>query len=144
MATKQAQNKTQAESSRSVEDFLNAVENEQRRTDALAVLEIMHECTGFPAQMWGTSIVGFGTYHYKYESGREGDMPIVGFSPRKQDLTLYLVPYYENRPAFVAALERLGKHKTGKACLYLKKLSDVDESVLRELISMSVQALNKS
>ncbi len=124
MAAGKAQNKTQLEPKHKVKDFVSAVESEQRRDDAFALLEIMRECTSLEPQMWGTSIVGFGTYHYKYESGGEGDMPVVGFSPRKQDLTLYLVPYYENRPAFADALKRLGKHKTGKAC-YTSKSSRI-------------------
>jgi hypothetical protein len=138
---KQAENKTQPNSN-SVVDFLNAVESEQKRADAFAVLELMRSCTGCEPVMWGESIVGFGLHKYEYKSGREGIMPIICFSPRKQDLTLYLSPYeYENEPAFANALQRLGKHKTGKVCLYLKKLSDVDMAVLKELIVLSVQNL---
>jgi hypothetical protein len=135
------ENKTQP-TSNSVPDFLNAVENAQKRADAFAVLELMRFCTGFEPVMWGANIVGFGAHKYVYKTGREGIMPVICFSPRKQDLTLYLTPYdYENEPAFADALQRLGKHKTGKVCLYLKKLADVDMAVLQEIIVLSVQYL---
>ena len=97
----------------------------------------MAEVTGEPAQMWGASIVGFGTYHYRYDSGHEGDAPLVGFSPRKTQLVIYLVGGYEER--YQAALARLGPHKTGKGCLYLKRLADVDRDALRELIDRTVR-----
>lgn len=130
-----AKNKT-IENDGDVLDFLNSVENEQRKTDALHVLKIMEELTGVEPKMWGSSIVGFDTYHYKYESGREGDFMITGFSPRKTSLTLYIMPGFER---FDELMQKLGKYKTGKSCLYVKKLSDVDENVLRELISESVK-----
>jgi hypothetical protein len=119
----------------SVEDFLNAVENERRRSDGFRVLEIMRQLSGEEPAMWGPSIVGFGSYTYKYASGRSGDWPVVGFSPRKRNLTLYIMDGFEG---YEELLARLGKHKTGKACLYINKLADVDEEVLRELIVQSI------
>ena len=116
--------------------FLESVENEQRRNDALAVLKMMKEITEVEPKMWGGAIVGFDTYHYKYDSGREGDFMITGFSPRKQALTLYIMPGFER---FDELMQKLGKYKTGKSCLYVKKLSDVDEHTLRELIAESVK-----
>lgn len=118
----------------SVMDFLQSVENEQRRTDSLRLLEIMTEVTGEEPVMWGPSIVGFGSYHYTYESGREADWMLTGFSPRKQALTAYIMAGFDRYDDLMA---RLGKYTTGKSCLYLKKLDDVDESILRELISAS-------
>jgi hypothetical protein len=129
-----AQNKTQ-KTDQDVREFLNTVEHDQRREDSLKVLEMMEKLTGMKAEMWGTSIVGFGDYHYKYESGREGDFFKVGFSPRKTSLTLYIMPGFGRYPEL---MERLGKYKTGKSCLYVKKLEDVDEEVLKELIVESV------
>jgi hypothetical protein len=121
----------------SVDDFLAAVPDERRRADAQRLCAILREVTGAPAVMWGQSIVGFGSYRYTYESGRTGDWPLVGFSPRKQHLVVYLVGGFEERHASVLA--RLGRHKTGKGCLYLKRLDDVDEGALRELIDRSVR-----
>lgn len=129
-----AENKTQLNDA-SVEAFLHAVEPEQKRNDALAILQLMQEVTGEVPKMWGTSIVGFGTYHYKYESGREGDSLIVGFSPRKQNLTLYIMPGFKH---YEDLLSRLGKHSTGKACLYVNKLKEINLDVLRELVAKSV------
>lgn len=134
-----AKNKT-TENTGNVFDFLQSVENEQRRKDSLTVLEIMKEITGVEPKMWGTSIVGFDTYHYKYESGREGDFMIVGFSPRKTSLTLYIMPGFER---FDELMQKLGKFKTGKSCLYVKKLEDVDEKVLRALINDSVKYMRE-
>ena len=125
-----AENKTRP-TDQSVLDFLDGVENQTRRSDGLALLEIMGEITGEDAVLWGSSIVGFGSYHYRYESGREGDMPLIGFSPRKQSMTLYIVPGFDDYDDLLA---RLGKHKIGKSCLYVNKLADVDETVLRRLI----------
>jgi hypothetical protein len=121
--------------------FLNAVEPEKKRDDALVLLELMEEVTGEQATMWGTSIVGFGSYHYKYDSGREGDMPLVGYSPRKQNLTLYIMPGFD---AYDDLLNQLGKHSTGKSCLYIKKVEDVDMEVLRELVTQSYQHMKES
>jgi hypothetical protein len=120
----------------SVEDFLNAVEIETKRLDSFAILELMKQETGDEPIMWGESIVGFGTYKYKYASGREGEWPITGFSPRKQNLTLYIMSGFEE---YDDLLKKLGKHTTGKSCLYIKKLEDVDQDVLRELVSKSVE-----
>jgi len=116
--------------------FLNSVENEQRKKDSFIVLEMMKELTGKEPKMWGDSIVGFDSYHYVYASGREGDWMKIGFSPRKQALTLYLKAGYEER--IPELLERLGKHKTGKGCLYIKKMEDVETDVLREMIVESL------
>ncbi len=125
-----------------VEAFLNAVDNEQRKADAFTILKLMKEVTGYPPKMWGGSIVGFGSYHYKYESGREGDWPLTGFSPRKQSLTLYLMSGFDHHQKL---MDKLGKYKTGKSCLYIKKLEDVDMKVLTELIRQSVADVdNKS
>ena len=120
-----------------VDAFLASVPDERRRADAVAVCKLMAEVTGEPAQMWGASIVGFGTYHYRYDSGHEGDAALVGFSPRKTQLVIYLVGGYEERRQ--AALARLGPHKAGKGCLYLKRLADVDRDALRELIDRTVR-----
>lgn len=120
----------------SVEEFLNSVEDDKKREDSFKILQIMEEITGAKGQMWGDSIVGFGTYKYKYKSGREIEWMQAGFSPRKQNLTLYIMSGFRNYDGY---LSKLGKHKTGKSCLYIKKLDDVDESVLKEMISESVK-----
>ena len=120
----------------SVDAFLRGVEDPGRRADCRALLEVMREATGEEPRMWGPSIVGFGSYHYVYESGREGDWFLSGFSPRKRDLTVYVMSGFKR---YEALMERLGKHRTGKSCLYLKRLSDVDLDVLRELVTGSVE-----
>ena len=120
----------------SVTQFLEAVENEDGRSDSYEVLKIMEEITGEPAKMWGATIVGFGSYHYVYASGKEGDWMVTGFSPRKQALTLHIMAGFDRYDELMA---QLGKFTTGKSCLYLKRLSDVDESVLRELITASCE-----
>ena len=125
----------------SVEEFLNAVEHEQKRKDAFAILALMQEATGEEPQMWGASIVGFGSYRYKYGSGRTGEWMLVGFSPRKQNLTLYIMPGFEQ---YKALLDKLGKHRTGKACLYINKLADVDQNVLKELVIQSVAHMKET
>ncbi|MCB0522377.1 MAG: DUF1801 domain-containing protein [Lewinellaceae bacterium] len=130
-----AENKTQP-TKVSVESFLNSIEDETKRNDSFTLRQIMQDITGEPAVMWGPSIVGFGTYHYKYESGREGDFMIVGFSPRKQNLTLYIMPGFAR---YDELMQKLGKYKTGKSCLYLKRLEDVDLEVLKQLIGESVK-----
>lgn len=130
-----SENKTRP-TDQSVLDFLNSVDHKTRRADGLALLEMMEEVTGEEAVMWGSSIVGFGSYHYQYESGREGDMPLVGFSPRKQSMTVYIMPGFDD---YEAQLAELGKHKIGKSCLYINKLADVDENVLRRLIASSYE-----
>jgi hypothetical protein len=120
-------------------EFIDKVENEQRRKDGHELVSLMKKVTGKPAKMWGPSIVGFGQYHYKYASGHEGDMPITGFSPRKQSLVLYLGPGLEDKKL----LSKLGKHKVGKGCLYINKLDDVDRDLLRELVTKSVEKMRK-
>ena len=124
----------------SVEAFLNRIPDERKRRDAFTVLDIMRKATKAEPQMWGSSIVGFGTYHYKYASGREGDWPLTGFSPRKQNLTLYIMGGFEQHDEL---LKSLGKYKTGKACLYVNQLDDVDLPTLRKLVKQSVQHMIK-
>jgi hypothetical protein len=119
----------------SVDAFLDGVADERKRADAARLVELMRDATGEPPVLWGGSIVGFGSYHYRYASGHEGDAPLVGFSPRARAFTLYLSC---DLGEFPDELSRLGKHKTGKGCLYVTRLSDVDEAVLRELIDTSV------
>ncbi len=135
-----AQNKT-VRNDGDVLAYLESVQNKRRREDSLVVLKIMEEVTGEPAEMWGTSIVGFGSYHYKYESGREGDFMIAGFAPRKQALTLYIMGGHERHEALYA---KLGKYRTGRSCLYINKLDDVDLDVLREIISASVDYMRRT
>ncbi|MXY54637.1 MAG: DUF1801 domain-containing protein [Gammaproteobacteria bacterium] len=129
--------KTQVNDS-SVEDFLAAVPNARRREDSGRVLDLMREVTGEPARMWGDSIVGFGTYHYRYKSGREGDWPRTGFSPRKQYLAIYIMPGFAE---YETLLSRLGKHRTSVSCLYINKLADVDMDVLREIVAGSYREM---
>ncbi len=123
----------------SVEAFLNSVENKKRRQDSFVVLEMMKEITGAEPQMWGESIIGFGSYHYKYQSGREGDWFVAGFSPRKQSLTLYIMAGFSR---YDELLSKLGKYKHGKSCLYVNKLEDVDMNILRELVTQSVKYIS--
>lgn len=130
-----SENKTRP-TDQNVIDFLTSVDHQTRREDAFTVLKMMEEITGEDAVMWGSSIVGFGSSHYKYESGREGDMPLIGFSPRKQSMTLYIMSGFDNEEELLASL---GKHKIGKACLYVNKLADVDEGVLRQMIKRSYE-----
>lgn len=125
----------------SVLDFLNAVEDDKKREDSFKLLEMMKEITGESPKMWGPSIVGFGSYHYKYDSGREGDWFVAGFSPRKQSLTLYIMSGFRRYDELLA---KLGKHTHGKSCLYIKKLEDVDMSVLKEMVAQSVKYVSKS
>lgn len=122
----------------SVEDFLNALENEKKRADSWKILELIEAVTGEEPKMWGPSIVGFGSYSYRYESGRTGDWFLAGFSPRKQNLTLYIMAGFEG---YEQILERLGKFKTGKSCLYIKHYEDVDEDALKELVQASTEHL---
>lgn len=124
-----------------VTDFLNRVEDEQKRKDCYVIKTLMEELTGEPAKMWGDSIVGFGSYHYKYASGREGDWMLTAFSPRKQNLTLYIMSGFSK---YDDLLNNLGKHKTGKSCLYIKRLSDIDMEVLKELIGLSIKHVRAS
>lgn len=124
----------------SVTAFLNALDDPRQRADARKLSTMMRAATGARAKMWGTSIVGFGSYHYKYASGREGDWPLVGYSPRKQNLSLYIMPGFDR---FEGLLKRLGRFKTGKSCLYIKRLTDVDEEVLDRLIRESVDYMRE-
>ncbi len=119
----------------SVEEFISGVDDEGKRDDCRVVIDMMRDVTGEEPAMWGPSIVGFGSYHYKYASGREGDWMKTGFSPRKQALTLYIMSGFSDYDALLA---KLGKYKTGKSCLYVKSLADVDLEVLRELVEKSV------
>lgn len=119
----------------SVNAFINAIDDERKREDARAVAAMMAEVTGASPKMWGSSIVGFGSYHYRYASGREGDFMETGFSPRKRALTLYIMAGFSD---YEGLLARLGKFSIGKSCLYIKRLADVDETVLRELVERSV------
>jgi len=134
-----SENKTQPTNA-DVHEFLNAIEHQQRREDSFVVLELMQTLTNCKLVMWGDSIVGFGEYTYKYASGRTGDWFITGFSPRKQSLSLYLMYGFDKVQHL---LDKLGKHKTGKGCLYINKLSDVDMHVLGQLITATVQAHQK-
>jgi hypothetical protein len=131
-----AQNQTQP-TKLSVAAFIDALTDETRKADAKVLVKLMQSATGEKPAMWGPSIIGFGSRHYKYESGREGDTPIVGFSPRKAATVLYSTIGFSGSDAFLA---RLGKHSTGKGCLYIKKLADVDQKVLAEMVVKSVAA----
>jgi hypothetical protein len=135
-----AKNKTN-ETERNVADFINAfvADDETKRKDAFELVKIMQETTGFEAKMWGPSIIGFGTYHYKYASGHEGDAPLAGFSPRKGAISLY-VALAEEREEL---LTKLGKHKPSKGCIYIKKLADIDVEILKKMVVLSVKNLNK-
>lgn len=124
----------------SVESFLDGVDHPVRRADGLVLNDLFKEVTGWEPRMWGPTIVGFGEYHYKYASGREGDSLATGFSPRKTSLSLYIMPGYQD---YGALLDRLGKHKIGKACVYINKLADVDLGVVRELIRTGLDDLGK-
>ena len=124
-----------------VTKFLNTVEDEVKRKDCFDIIEMMKEAAGEPPKMWGTSIIGFGKYHYKYDSGHEGDMCVMGLSPRKQNIALYIpggIHKYDD------LLEKLGKHKTGKGCLYINSLQKVNVDVLKEIINKSMKAAGKS
>ena len=123
-----------------VADFLNRIPDEQIREDCFAVLELMKQVTKCEPRMWGTSIVGFGSYHYKYASGAEGDWPITGFSPRKQNLTLYIGSGF---PKYAELMENLGKHTSSKSCLYIKRLSDIDMSTLKKIVQESFKHKKK-
>jgi len=120
----------------SVTHFLNAIQDEKRKQDSYAVLDLMKEITGEPPVLWGSSIIGFGTYHYQYASGREGDWMLTGFSPRKQNLTIYIMSGFEK---YDSLLQDLGQFKTGVSCLYIKRLDDIDRDVFKKLIQESVQ-----
>jgi hypothetical protein len=134
-----AQNKT-TETENSVTDFVNAVQDETKRKDSFELIKIMQEVTGFEPKMWGPSIIGFGSYHYIYESGREGDAPLVGFSPRKAAISLYAYIPSEKREELLA---KFGKHTAAKGCIYIKKIADIDVEILKKITAASVEYLNK-
>lgn len=125
----------------SVEKYLKGINDPVKRQDSLTVLKLMTEITGQKPKMWGTSLIGFGSYHYKYASGQEGDWPILGFSPRKQNLTLYVLNGAAGEDEL---LQKLGKHSTGKSCLYIKRLDDVDLPTLKKLIKQSYKSKMKA
>ena len=124
----------------SVSAFIENVEDERKREDCRMLMKIMCQITGSQAAMWGSSIVGFGSYHYRYASGREGDFFLTGFSPRKQNLTVYVMPGFSQ---YDSLMQKLGKHKVGKSCLYMKKLEDIDIRILTRLIDESVQEMRR-
>ncbi|SHM33841.1 DUF1801 domain-containing protein [Flavobacterium chilense] len=134
-----AKNKT-TETESSVTDFINKIEDDAKKSDAFELVNIMQKATGFDSKMWGPSIIGFGSYHYKYDSGHEGDAPLAAFSPRKAAISLYLSLSPENREEL---LSQLGKHKSSKGCIYVKKIADIDVEILKKLIVLSVENLNK-
>jgi hypothetical protein len=125
---------------RSVERFLNSIADEKMRRDCFTIMNLMKEITGSEPKMWGDSIIGFGTYHYVYESGREGDWFLTGFSPRKQNLTLYIMSGFEE---YDVLMKNLGTYKTGKSCLYIKMLENIQMTILRKLIKKSIDHLRK-
>ena len=132
-------NKTVATDAK-VADYIAAIAKDDRRADCETLHAMMERLSGEPAKMWGSAIVGYGTYHYVYDSGREGDFMRVGFSSRAQSISVYLMPGYED---FQDELARLGKHKTGKSCLYIKRMSDIDETVLEEMIAKSLRIMDE-
>lgn len=134
-----AENKTR-QTKASVDKFISAINEKNIREDCYTIIKLMQSVTKEEPKMWGPSIIGFGSYHYKYASGREGNMCITGFSPRKQNLTIYLMPGFEKQKA---QLEKLGKLKTSKTCLYIKSLKDVEVKVLKEMINRSVNEMKK-
>jgi len=124
----------------SVADFIAAVDDERKRDEARELVAMMERITGEPATMWGPSIIGFGRYHYRYDSGHEGDAPIAGFSPRKAAHSIYIMTGF---PRYEGLMARLGKHTMGKVCLYVKKLDDIDRTVLEELVTLSVKHMRE-
>ena len=120
-------------------EYIKQVDDERKRKDSAELIALMKKVTGKPPKMWGPSIIGFGTYHYKYDSGREGDVCLTGFSPRKPSLVLYIGPVLEDKKL----MARLGAYKVGKGCLYIKKLDDIDREVLKELVVKSVAEMRK-
>lgn len=129
------------ETENSVIEFIENVDQPKKREDAYRLLDIFSETTDYPAKMWGPSIIGFGSYHYKYATGHEGDAPLVGFSPRKAKISLY---FATGDTAREALLEQLGKHTAGKGCVYINKVADINEDILKELIQQSVQFLKET
>lgn len=138
MATKNKTTQTKV----NVTDFINSfVEQEQKKLDSFRLIELMQEWSGFEPQMWGPTIIGFGSYHYKYASGHEGDAPIIGFSPRKAEFSLYV---HTPGPETDKLLEKLGKYKIAKACIYFKKLADLDLDVLKKLSKATIKYINEN
>ena len=135
-----AENKTKA-TKQSPTAFINSIEDTQKRADAKKVAAMMRKATGARATMWGSSMVGFGHYHYKYASGKDGDFMLTGFAPRKQALTIYIMTGFDG---FKSLMEKLGKYKTGKSCLYIKRLTDIDTKILERLIVDSVKVMRKN
>ncbi|MFC5649547.1 DUF1801 domain-containing protein [Paenibacillus solisilvae] len=129
------------ETDNSVIEFIDNVDNQKKREDAYKLLDIFTETTGCPAKMWGPSIIGFGSYHYRYDSGHEGVAPLVGFSPRKAKISLYFATGDTERDAL---LQNFGKHTSGKACVYINKIADIDVEVLKAMISQSIKFLNET
>ncbi|WP_060210105.1 DUF1801 domain-containing protein [Sporosarcina koreensis] len=129
------------ETDTSVIEFIEAVDNPKKREDAYRLLDIFTETSGYEAKMWGPSIIGFGSYHYVYKTGHEGDAPLVGFSPRKAKVSLYFAPGDDEREVLLA---KFGKHTTGKACVYINKVNDIDIDVLQQLIKQSITFLKKT
>ena len=134
-----AKNKT-TETQNSIIDFINTVEDLTKRNDSFELVKLMQEQTGYEPKMWGPGIIGFGSYYYKYASGHEGDAPLVGFSPRKDAISLYLYSSFESKEEL---LSKFGKHKAGKGCIYIKKIADIDVGILKKMISHSVENLKK-
>lgn len=134
-----AKNKT-VPTDESVTQFIEQIPDQQKRVDSYKLIEIMEEITAQPATLWGPSIIGFGSYHYKYASGHEGDAPLVGFSPRKPAISLYLYTCDDEQKY---DLEQLGKYKMSKSCIYVKRLSDIDEAILRKILEDGVAAVKK-
>jgi hypothetical protein len=132
-----AENKTKP-TKISVAEFIDALTDQSRRADAKALVKLMQNAAGEKPKMWGSSIIGFGSYHYKYDTGRDGDMPVIAFSPRKAATVLYNMTGFSNSDALLA---KLGKHTTGKGCLYIKKLADVDQKVLETMAIKSIAAM---
>lgn len=137
-----ADNKTKA-TEVDPKDFLVSVEPDKKRAEGEALLELFNRVTGMKPKMWGPSIIGYGRYHYKYETGREGEFMLTGFSPRKANLSIYILPGYRF-PEMQEKLSRLGKHKLGKSCLYINKLADVDTGVLEEIIQDGMDYMRKN
>jgi hypothetical protein len=129
------------ETENSVIEFIEAVDSPKKREDAYKLLDVFTETSGYPAKMWGPSIIGFGSYHYKYASGHEGDAPLVGFSPRKAKISLY---FATGDTAREELLKKFGKHTSGKACVYVNKVADIDTDVLKELITQSIKFLQET
>jgi hypothetical protein len=134
-----SQNKT-TETENSVTEFINTLDDAAKRADTFRIVELFKTQTGLEPKLWGPSIIGFGSYHYKYESGREGDAPLTGFSPRKDSFALYFAAEFGQREELLSAF---GKHKTGKGCVYIKKLEDVDTEVLKKMIDASAKYIRE-